>query len=247
MANLKANNIYLRGGIWVFSLVLVLLGINFIGKNLWNARFSIAVKGFSERKIVSDLGVWRGRFEVADPDLVTAYQRLSEQGEQVIAFLQNLGLTEKDISLEPVTTVVQYKYQDQMMTNEVEKYLLAQELTITSPDISLIQKLALESTRLIQQGIQFTSYQPQYFYTQLEALKIDMLSEAARDALSRAKALAKSNECEVRTLKSAKQGVFQITPVYSTEISDYGFNDVSSINKSIRSVVSMEYYFQCKK
>jgi hypothetical protein len=32
-------------------------------------------------------------------------------------------------------------------------------------------------------------------------------------------------------------GVFQITPRFSTEISDYGVNDVSSIDKDVTAVV----------
>jgi hypothetical protein len=40
---------------------------------------------------------------------------------------------------------------------------------------------------------------------------------------------------------SARQGVFQITPAHSTEISDYGRNDTSSREKSIKAVVTVRY------
>lgn len=36
-------------------------------------------------------------------------------------------------------------------------------------------------------------------------------------------------------------GVFQITPLYSTEVSDYGINDTTSIDKEITAVVNCEF------
>jgi hypothetical protein len=36
-------------------------------------------------------------------------------------------------------------------------------------------------------------------------------------------------------------GVFQITPRYSTEVSDYGINDVSSVDKDITAVVRVTF------
>lgn len=38
-----------------------------------------------------------------------------------------------------------------------------------------------------------------------------------------------------------RQGVFQITPRNSTEISDYGMNDVSAVDKDITAVVRVTF------
>jgi hypothetical protein len=57
----------------------------------------------------------------------------------------------------------------------------------------------------------------------------------------RAEELAKNSGSEVGTLKYASQGVFQITPVHSTDVSDYGIYDTSTIEKSIKAVVTIEY------
>ena len=43
------------------------------------------------------------------------------------------------------------------------------------------------------------------------------------------------------SLKSASQGVFQITPPLSNEISGSGANDTSSVDKIIKAVVTCEY------
>ncbi|MFA5160529.1 MAG: SIMPL domain-containing protein, partial [Candidatus Omnitrophota bacterium] len=40
---------------------------------------------------------------------------------------------------------------------------------------------------------------------------------------------------------SAKMGVFQITPVNSTEISDWGMNDTTSLDKKVTAVVNASF------
>jgi hypothetical protein len=42
-------------------------------------------------------------------------------------------------------------------------------------------------------------------------------------------------------LTGARMGVLQITPVLSNNVSDYGMNDLSSIEKKITGVVSATY------
>jgi len=42
-------------------------------------------------------------------------------------------------------------------------------------------------------------------------------------------------------MRSAKMGVFQITPVNSYEVSWYGRNDTSSLEKKVMSVVSASF------
>lgn len=90
-------------------------------------------------------------------------------------------------------------------------------------------------------GVQFESLPPQYFYTKLADLKIEMLSLATEDAVKRAEQIAKSTGTKVERLRSAYMGVFQITPLYSTEVSDYGINDTTSIDKEITAVVNCEF------
>jgi hypothetical protein len=46
---------------------------------------------------------------------------------------------------------------------------------------------------------------------------------------------------KVGGLSSASQGVFQITAVNSTDTSDYGVYDTSTIEKSVKCVVTVEF------
>lgn len=62
---------------------------------------------------------------------------------------------------------------------------------------------------------------------------MELLSEAVKDAQNRAGKIAQSSGNEVGSLKSASVGVVQVLPVNSTEISDYGTYDTSSIEKEV--------------
>jgi hypothetical protein len=42
-------------------------------------------------------------------------------------------------------------------------------------------------------------------------------------------------------MRSAKMGVFQITPATSTDISDYGMNDTTSFDKKVMAVVTVSF------
>ena len=46
-----------------------------------------------------------------------------------------------------------------------------------------IANISRESTKLINEGIEFDSGSPEYFYTQLDQLKVEMLAKATENAV----------------------------------------------------------------
>jgi hypothetical protein len=68
-----------------------------------------------------------------------------------------------------------------------------------------------------------------------------MLSEASENARQRAQSMASATGSKIGFMRSAKMGVFQITPINSTEISDYGINDITSLDKKVTAVVSASF------
>ena len=73
-------------------------------------------------------------------------------------------------------------------------------------------------------------------------MKMTLLEKATQNGYDRAQVLAKSSGSKVGTLANASQGVFQIVSYGSTDVSDYGISDTSSIKKNAKAVVSMEYF-----
>lgn len=202
----------------------------------------IAVKGYAERRITSDLGVWHGSFSVKGPDLVSTYASLKAQTAVVQSWLRSQGVAESAVELHATSTSPVYRRTaDGNMTNEIEAYVLTQAIEVEGPDTALIARVARESTSLIQKGIAMESSSPLWFYTKLNDLKIELLGEAAKDARVRAEKIAEHGDADVGALVGADQGVFQITSPTSTEVSGYGELDTSSIHKSVKAVVTARY------
>jgi hypothetical protein len=80
-----------------------------------------------------------------------------------------------------------------------------------------------------------------FYYTKLSDLKIEMIGLASKDAKMRADQIAISTDNEVGEVRSSRMGVIQINAKNSTDVSDYGMNDVSSLEKTITAVVTVSY------
>jgi hypothetical protein len=120
-------------------------------------------------------------------------------------------------------------------------YRLSQLIEIRSDDIERIARLSSESITLIDEGVVFTANSPEYIYTKAGEAKIEMLAEATKDARLRADQIASQGGRVVAQLRSAKMGVFQITPIHSLHATWEGINDTSSLEKTITAVVTATF------
>ena len=53
--------------------------------------------------------------------------------------------------------------------------------------------------------------------------------------------MVKATGNKIGFIRSARMGVFQITPITSTDVSDWGVNDTSSLEKKVMAVVSASF------
>ena len=126
-------------------------------------------------------------------------------------------------------------------TSEITGYSLGQQIEVRSTDVQKIAAISREATELINQGILIESSAPKYYYTKIGDLKIEMLGEAAKDAKERAERIASSTGNSIGSVKSAKMGVLQITAADSTDVSDYGVFDTTTIEKDMTAVVNVSF------
>lgn len=202
----------------------------------------INVTGSAEKKIISDSIVWRLSFSKRAPVLTDAYLSLEENLKLVREYLLSRGIQETEMTIQPVRTETLYVRNDKGMdTNTVEAYKLSQEITVYSKEVEKIAEISRQVTELIPQGIELASGYPEYFYTRLGELKIEMLREAARDAKKRADEIASASGNKISLVRSAKMGVFQITPANSYDFSDWGSNDTTSYEKKVTAVVKADF------
>jgi len=101
-------------------------------------------------------------------------------------------------------------------------YLLDQSVTIESKEVDKIEDISRQVSELINSGVEFYSQDPQYYYTKLSELKIEMIAQATKDANERAKKIAENAGSTVGSLKNANMGVFQIVAQNSSEDFSWG-------------------------
>jgi len=212
------------------------------------ARTNIIVTGSAKQQITSDLIVWTGSFNTQATKLQDAYTDLETNRNKVKTYLIDKGLTEDQLVFSSITTTINYVLNDYgSYTNEIDNYSLSETVTISSAEIDKITEISRNSTELLNEGVAFESYPPQYLYTKLADIKVTMLAAATKDAKNRADMIATNAGSKLGGLTYADMGVMQITPLYSDEISDYGINDTSSLEKEITAVVHCTFNIENSK
>lgn len=203
---------------------------------------TITVTGSVSKDIKSDYAIWRGSFSSEAFTLQEAYSKLKENNRKVTEYLVSKGFAADKIVISAINTTTLYVNNDQgYPSNEISGYRLSQDVSTESNEIDRIDRFSRESTELINEGIEFNSLPPEFLYTKLGDLKVELIGLAAKDAKDRAEQIAKSTDDKIGEVRSSKMGVIQINAKNSTEISDYGMNNTSSIDKTITVVVNMSF------
>ena len=152
-----------------------------------------------------------------------------------------------EIDFKKITTSPTYNsyYDDKGHWRQVQTgYEAHQTVRIESRDIDKIEALTRDISELYDQNIMIENHNPEYYYTKLADLKLQMLAEASQDAKNRAETITKSAGAKLGDLKSANMGVFQITKPNSSE-EDYtwgGAFNTSSKEKRASINMRLTYY-----
>jgi hypothetical protein len=205
-------------------------------------REQITVTGSAQKEIKSDYIVWKSTFSTRQADLKTGYRKLNEDLEKIKKYLVGKGINEKEIIISQISTSKIYKKNEKGYdTNEIQWYVLSQTIEVRSKEVEKVDKVSREATELIEENIELESQAPEYFYTKLDELKIEMLAMATENAKLRAENMVKATGNKIGSIRSARMGVFQITPITSTDVSDWGINDTTSLEKKVMAVVTASF------
>lgn len=204
---------------------------------------TIQVTGSAKRRIRSDLIVWRARVAASAPELKAAYRALATSIPRVTGYLQKKGIPKEQLVVSAVVTHPLHPRDPQggEQQDVISGYALEQTIEVRSLEIDKVSALARQATELIEEGIPLQSDPPEFHYTKLAELKLQMLAEAARDSRQRAEEIARATGARIGLLRQARMGVIQINPADSTDVSGEGNNDTSALDKDIISVVASTF------
>jgi len=232
----------------VFGLAIVLAAI-FLGnayKDRTKSQGNIQVTGLGKSNFTSDLIVWEGSYEISDFNLKHGFELLKKDKEKIKTYLKTKGVPAEKIVFSAVNsnqvTKSTYSTSGKYIGEEFIGYRLSQSIQIESNQVEKVELVSREITELLNDGIQFYSEPPRYYFTKLADLKIEMISRATEDARIRAEKIAEFSGGKLGELSSAKMGVFQITGQNSKEEYSWGgtFN-TSSKEKTASITMKLDY------
>jgi hypothetical protein len=196
----------------------------------------ISVTGSAKARIVSDYIVWDVSVTSQADTPQAALPALTRWAGQVRSFLDDRGTQQAEITENPVST--------ETLTNDagrVTGYKLTRSFEVRSARVAAVAEIVQDSQTLLARGVPLQAQPPQYVYTKLAGLRPKLLADATRDALGRAKVLVDATGGRLGGLRDVNVGVFQVTAPNSTEVSDYGVYDTSTLRKDVTAVVNVSF------
>ena len=203
----------------------------------------VTVKGFAKQKITSDLAIFKAEIVEENEDLKVCYDSLAEDKAKVEGFLSGFDFKKDEVKFYPAEIGERLKRNEKgYQTDERAGFILSQSFKIESGDVEKIQDLSAQAVDVLAEGVRLAISDPKFIYKDLDELKVEMIGRATENARERAQNIAKKGHFRLGSIASVRVGIFQITPIHSTSVSDYGINDTTSIEKEIKSVVEIKYF-----
>ncbi len=230
-----------------FTIVALILGIAIVFVGLFAIcalnKDGIAVTGSAYKVVKSDTAVLKLELKATNPVKSAAYNKIKSQIPTVKDFLVKKGIKAEEITLLPASTYNNYKTNpiNGYSTNIIESYVYEQVVQIKTYDVDKIKDLSVSAQELLDKGIDVNIYSPEYLYSKLGEIKVELLKAASEDAKERAKGMLSATGNRVGKISSVKMGVFQITPVDSTDVSDSGYSDTTAIEKKVTAVANVTF------
>ena len=201
----------------------------------------ISVTGSAYEIVKSDSGTLNFDIVIKRSSKQAAYSALQTQIKTVEDYLKAKQI--KNIELKTINGYYSYKRDPKTggYTDIQDAYNLYQPMHISSDNVELIKEISNDITSLINKGVDINVSPASYDYSKLPELKVTLLEKASQDAKNRAASMLKPTGNSVGKIQSVRMGVYQITPVDSTNVSDMGINDTTSIDKKVTAVANVSF------
>ncbi|GGE31423.1 SIMPL domain-containing protein [Halopseudomonas oceani] len=215
--------VFSRVSLWsVVAAALVAGGLAFIGVSLKTGLLEfrgadrvVSVKGLAERQVAADLALWPINFSVTGDSLDRLQDDVEHQQGLVRSFLLLKGFEEKDIQLS-MPKIVDQHANSYGANLPPERYRAEVTVLVRTADVDGVKAGMQSVGELVKSGVALTQsyeFQPTFLFTQLDAIKPDMIADATRDARAAADQFARDSGASVGSIRRASQGYFSIDDV----------------------------------
>lgn len=224
-----------------FIAIAVLIGSLAIGSGIRNrnANNVMTVTGSAKQLITSDYAVWDFSVTSQAPSAAVASTALVDWTSKIEGFLTQHGVQSSELTVYPISTNTVTPSTGN--SSKVVGYQLTRNFEVRSARVTAIERVAQASSSLLTAGIPFSAQPLQYVYTKLDSVRGPLLAAAVRDAEQRAKTLLAATGTKLGKLRGVNVSPFQITPPNSTQVSDYGVYDTTTLKKQVEAVVNVTF------
>ena len=195
----------------------------------------ITVTGSAKKRITADYVVWDLSATSQQRTAPDAARELGGWTSRIRSFFAHEGVQSAELTVEPIAT------ETVGTSHGVTSFKLTRNFEIRSSRVQAITSVAEHSSKLLAQGIPLAADPPEYIYTKLPSLRPELLATATKDAQRRGRVLVGSTGGHLGKLRNVDVGVFQVTSPNSTDVSDYGEYDTSTIQKDVTAVVDVTF------
>ncbi len=196
----------------------------------------ISVKGVAEKRIKADRGIVSIVYSVKNNILEEGRTSILEKRDTAVELIKSLGLSEEDYRIENLRIKPQFV----SSTNKILNYDLSQTINIFMKDVDKLDEIYEKVSELELKFNNLNVIEPEYFITNIDKYKNELLVDAIKNAESRAFEILKVNNNKTGDLKKLIQGQFEIQDDIEN-IDDIKKNNINQKFKKLRVVVTAIY------
>lgn len=208
----------------------------------------VTVKGVATQDLRADEAELSGTLSWRGTDQAAGRAAVERARQKLRALFRQAGVKESEEAFSTVG-VTRYDPAHPSATNvdyakyargKVPDYVVAVGFGVRTADVEVVAKFNRLEIQL-EDEVEIYRPSPVYRATRFDESKNELLEAAAQDARRRAETLLKGSGSRVGPLIEASQGMFQISAKGRVVESDYGSVDTTSVEKTMRVVVTMRF------
>lgn len=213
----------------------------------------ITVKGVAERRIKADKALINIVISDKNENLDELKKSISEKEKLVTDLIKNLKIDSNDYSIGNLRIQPNYIESSSnvkqqitaistpiMQNAKISDYEGVETISIVTKNIDKVEEFFQKLLELKLQSNNIQVNEPEFFITNIERYKKDMVVDASRNAEIRAIEMLKVNNNEIGGLKNISQGQFEILED-TEDVRKINENEANQIYKKMRVVVTATY------
>lgn len=213
----------------------------------------ITVKGVSERRIKADKALINIVISEKSENIDELKSSISEKEKLAMDLIKNLKISEEDYSIGNLRIQPNYaenssNTKQQINLNsatvtpnsKISDYDGIETISIVTKNIDKAEEFFEKLLELKLQSNNIQIDKPEYFITNIEKYKKDMVVDASRNAEVRAIEMLKVNNNEIGGVKNISQGQFEVLED-TEDVKKINENESNQIYKKMRVVVTATY------